>query len=237
MSTLFIWIIHICMTQKYLILIHYRILPKIHIGKLWSVGSISCWALGGLCRMHRAVCEYCHLVKLRSTTWLDDSLMQPEPPSFLGPAAEGPRLDDKLVSFNIHSWWKAIWRSVKMGLKRLFRWCAQRRREDRRERGSDRRGEAGILGCSEARTRLRKANRAEPQTLTTQSKYHSRCQWDMRAKRKTERKGGGEGSWKIHAWKYMLATVLQSSCKESFYQKEKKSFSGSQNDRFQRVYN
>lgn len=65
--------------------------------------------------------------------------------AFLGPAAEGPWLVNKLVSFNIHNWWKEISRSVKMGWKG----CVDSERGVKRQRGgwSDRRSEAGIWGA------------------------------------------------------------------------------------------
>lgn len=172
--------------------------PKIHCGKLRSVGSMSCWALGGFCLMHSAVHVYCHPVKLWKTTSLDESFLQPD--CLPGPAAEGPGLGNKLVSFNIHSWWKEISRSVKMGLKGLCRWWAESEKIGGRVGGEWQREWSRDLGCSEAGTRLRKQTE---QSHNKQAQNHSACQWDR------ERGDVCRSSFR-NLEKYTPATILQS---------------------------
>ena len=124
MSSPFIWIIHICMTQKLLNLIHHGMLPKIHSGKFAICRERGMLGFQWLVvRCTGAVRAHCHPVKA-SKNYKPSMSHSCSPTAFLCPAAEGPGLGNKLVSFNIHNWWKAISRSVKMGLKGLCRRCA-----------------------------------------------------------------------------------------------------------------
>lgn len=127
---------------------------------------MSCWAFGGLCLMHRAMCVYCHPVMMCKTTrWVIHADWLPS-----CPAAEGPGLGNKLVSFNIHNWRKAISRSVKMGLKGLCRrWALSEKTGGREGRGEWQKEWSRDLGCSEARTSLREPTEQShrQQALTT----------------------------------------------------------------------
>lgn len=114
--------------------------------------------------------------------------------AFLSPAAEGPGLGNKLVSFNIHNWWKEISRSVKMGLKGLCK-TVSIEWEDRREGGGWQKEWSRDLGCSEARTRLRKQTE---QSHRQQAQNLSACQWD-RASAREMYAGHHRELGKIHA--------------------------------------
>lgn len=93
-------------------------------------------------------------------------------------AAERPGLGNKLVSFNIRNWWKAISRSVKMGLKGLCRRWAQSVKTAGGVTERVKQGFGGALKQEQDETpwlcSAAKASGAEPQTANT-TKPH--CQW------------------------------------------------------------
>lgn len=137
------------MTQKYLILTHFRIKFPLAVWDQWGACHAGHWVRCALCG---EPCVY------TATQWkrtkLQDRMSHSYPTTDCLPrsclpssAAEEPGLGHKLVSFNIHKWWEAVSRSVKTGLKGLCRRWAQSGGSGTCGGGGDSRSKAGICGA------------------------------------------------------------------------------------------